>query len=523
MSDLMHNFGDNQAGCVDFSFFDDDYEAGRSSRLKQTVESMAENCHNKEAQHQTNTPTELDCSPPNISAHSVNHLKHGVEVRLPTPEGLISITNTASEPTSKYSVDEERAGDEGEGLAFKKDKQSAQGFPAIEERGHTSPCGDNASYTEEPLECLRSASTDHCSIESTQIRGSPASFLHKAPPPPRDCDDQHAWEEVAEGAASQTSLSDAGRDIADGSLRHSSASATRMQESLESEQMSVRQIALALKDLSKSGKFRRLRPPWRDPNSRPLPSDEDHLMEDMLKEYNEQVSSNRKPDWPAAHIAVHRPYHSTLNRWRQQERIQFENFMIAHRLRNIKASREISREELLRQYKQYFITPVTAPAISCLEAEMVAQGTAVIKSRNSSRPPSASGVAPHPRTVFHRGRRSHESWSTSSSAVQGRVRAKSAGGKVPITRSKQPQHQTTHHGHRDLTVGDSRSVTTSCSPPERLFRQPKSAHTTHTTLNRSDRMVCRSQSFQKAREVSSQGSNVTADGKHSSCAASKLK
>ncbi|VDL92697.1 unnamed protein product [Schistocephalus solidus] len=489
---------------------------------------MIENHHDKEAEQQTNTLIEAGCSPPPSPPHSGNLLKHGVEVRLPTPDGLISLTRTASEPTNRYGDDGERAGDEGEGLTFKQDKPSSMAFPAIEERGYTSPCGDNASYTEAPLECVRSASIDHCSIESNQIRETSASFGHEAHSHPCDYDGQHAWEKVAVGKRSQASLMGTERETADASFQHSSVNATQMQESLESEQMSVRQIALALKDLSKIGKFRRLRPPWRDPNSRPLPSDEDHLMEDMLRDYNEQVSSNRKPDWPAAHIAVHRPYHSTLNRWRQQERIQFENFMIAHRLKNIKASRETSREELLRQYKQYFITPVTVPAISCLESEMVAQGTAVVKSRNSSRPPSVSGFASHPRTTFHKGRKSQDTWSISSSAMQGRVRAKSAGGKVPTTRSKQSQQRVMHHGHRDSIVCDSRSVTTSCSPPERSFRQLKSTHLTHTTTiattnNRSDSLIYQSRSFQKAREVASQGSNTTADIKHSFCAASKFK
>ncbi|VDN09052.1 unnamed protein product [Dibothriocephalus latus] len=285
---------------------------------------MTENHHDKGAPTQINTQNEADSSQPPSPLHSGNQLKHGVEVRVPTPEGLISITRTLSEPTNQYGDDKERARNEGEGLTLKHDKPTSLAFPTIEEKGHTSPCGDNASFLEEPLECVRSASIDPSSTASPQLGGTSASSGQQVHLPSRGYDSQHAWDEVAVGERTQI---DAERRTSDASFQHGSVSPNGQQESLESEQMSVRQLALALKDLSKSGKLRHLRPPWRDPNSRPLPSDEDHLMENMLRDYNEQMSSYRKADWPAANVAVHRPYHSTLNRWRQQERIQFENFV----------------------------------------------------------------------------------------------------------------------------------------------------------------------------------------------------
>lgn len=39
---------------------------------------------------------------------------------------------------------------------------------------------------------------------------------------------------------------------------------------------------------------------------------------------------------------------------------------IANRLRNVRASRETSRDELLKQYKEYFVTPLTAQSSTFL-------------------------------------------------------------------------------------------------------------------------------------------------------------
>ncbi len=99
---------------------------------------------------------------------------------------------------------------------------------------------------------------------------------------------------------------------------------------LSLDQMNVQELAIALKDLSKSAKFRSVRPPWRDPNSRQLPSDDAACVEEMLREYNSITSHNPRiprPSFTVPNVAIRRPYHSTLNRWRQQERIQIENFV----------------------------------------------------------------------------------------------------------------------------------------------------------------------------------------------------
>ncbi|KAM3178065.1 hypothetical protein ACTXT7_003313 [Hymenolepis weldensis] len=133
-------------------------------------------------------------------------------------------------------------------------------------------------------------------------------------------------------------------------------------ESVNNEsEIGIADLSEGLRLLSRDARFRSIRPLWRDPNSRPLPSDEMASVEAMLREYNQLLIKAEKNESPAApKIAVRRPYHSTLNRWRQQERIQMENFYLADRLRNIRPSPEISREILLKRYKQYFITPVTA-------------------------------------------------------------------------------------------------------------------------------------------------------------------
>ncbi|KAM7537984.1 hypothetical protein Aperf_G00000062519 [Anoplocephala perfoliata] len=135
----------------------------------------------------------------------------------------------------------------------------------------------------------------------------------------------------------------------------------------------VAELAEALRQLSRDARFRSIRPLWQDPNSRPLPSDEAASVEAMLKEYNQiliKAASEQRTGAASPKIAVRRPYHSTLNRWRQQERIQMENFFMANRLRNIRPSPEISREVLLKRHKQYFVTPITAQSLNHLPSSV---------------------------------------------------------------------------------------------------------------------------------------------------------
>lgn len=99
-------------------------------------------------------------------------------------------------------------------------------------------------------------------------------------------------------------------------------------ESVNNEsEIGIADLSEGLRLLSRDARFRSIRPLWRDPNSRPLPSDEMASVEAMLREYNQLLIKAEKNDSPAPKIAVRRPYHSTLNRWRQQERIQMENFV----------------------------------------------------------------------------------------------------------------------------------------------------------------------------------------------------
>ncbi|VUZ40570.1 unnamed protein product, partial [Hymenolepis diminuta] len=175
-------------------------------------------------------------------------------------------------------------------------------------------------------------------------------------------------------------------------------------ESVNNEsEIGIADLSEGLRLLSRDARFRSIRPLWRDPNSRPLPSDEMASVEAMLREYNKLLIKAEKNDCPAPKIAVRRPYHSTLNRWRQQERIQMENFYLADRLRNIRPSPEISREILLKRYKQYFITPVTARSnlSSSYDADF-SNSSSSVRSRprcSSARPISRSSTGtPRPLT-----------------------------------------------------------------------------------------------------------------------------
>ena len=90
------------------------------------------------------------------------------------------------------------------------------------------------------------------------------------------------------------------------------------------------ELAEALRQLSRDARFRSIRPLWQDPNSRRLPSDDAASVEAMLQEYNHlllNAASGANTSHTNPKMVVRRPYHSTLNRWRQQERIQAENFV----------------------------------------------------------------------------------------------------------------------------------------------------------------------------------------------------
>lgn len=99
----------------------------------------------------------------------------------------------------------------------------------------------------------------------------------------------------------------------------------------EVEHVNVHQIAEAIKKLDKRMKVTQIRPPWRDPNSQTLPSDQTASFMDMYDEFMRPskfrpFSANQRLEWQP-HIAVNRPYHTTLNRYREQERIQMQNYV----------------------------------------------------------------------------------------------------------------------------------------------------------------------------------------------------
>ncbi|CAH8501283.1 unnamed protein product [Schistosoma turkestanicum] len=132
---------------------------------------------------------------------------------------------------------------------------------------------------------------------------------------------------------------------------------------VNNERINVDEIADALKTLNKKVHRLHIRPPWKDPNSKPLPSDQTiafyNMYEDYLKYQSQRPSSSLSCSAKFLHdeIAVRRLYHSTLNRLRQNEKIQIENYELAKRLKNIRPTTGMTREEQLRDYKKYFITP----------------------------------------------------------------------------------------------------------------------------------------------------------------------
>ncbi|VDP66085.1 unnamed protein product [Schistosoma mattheei] len=133
---------------------------------------------------------------------------------------------------------------------------------------------------------------------------------------------------------------------------------------MNNECINVAQIADALKSFDKKIHRLHIRPPWKDPNSRPLPSDRTtafyNMYEDYLKYRNQRPLSSLGYSTTQClndEIAVRRLYHSTLNRLRQNEKIQLENYELAKRLQKVRPTTGMTKEEQLRDYKKYFITP----------------------------------------------------------------------------------------------------------------------------------------------------------------------
>ncbi|CAH8536515.1 unnamed protein product [Heterobilharzia americana] len=123
---------------------------------------------------------------------------------------------------------------------------------------------------------------------------------------------------------------------------------------MNDECIKVAQIANALKSFDKKIHRLHIRPPWRDP-----------IQSHYLKYQNQRPFSSIEHSTSSCintEIAVRRLYHSTLNRYRQNEKIQMENYELAKRLQKIRPTTGMTKEEQLRDYKKYFITPNALPS-----------------------------------------------------------------------------------------------------------------------------------------------------------------
>ncbi|CAH8629159.1 unnamed protein product [Dicrocoelium dendriticum] len=149
-------------------------------------------------------------------------------------------------------------------------------------------------------------------------------------------------------------------------------------------------------ELSRQFKLMKVRPPWRDPNSKPLPSDRTASLYDLYEQFsNNTCSAMAMTDLSRllnrGELAVCRPYHATLNRHRQLERIQMENYNLAKRLQRIRPSPGMTRAEQLREYKRYFIPPscfvVRATALPRRpETSVATLGSGISVDRHSGNP-----------------------------------------------------------------------------------------------------------------------------------------
>nr|CAH8847363.1 unnamed protein product [Trichobilharzia regenti] len=189
----------------------------------------------------------------------------------------------------------------------------------------------------------------------------------------------------------------------------------------------VAQITNALKSFDAKMRCLHIRPPWRDPNSKPLPSDRTtavyKMYEDYLKCQNQRPFSKLERSTSQCindKIAVHRLYHSTLNRYRQNEKIQMENYELAKRLQKIRPTTGMTREEQLRDYKKYFVTPNSSDAYSKTILPPHYQRDSYINHSTSSKNKNSTKIMdPKPRDFIIDSRQTTSSFSTSVRPLQG--------------------------------------------------------------------------------------------------------
>ncbi|CAH8525718.1 unnamed protein product [Schistosoma mattheei] len=114
---------------------------------------------------------------------------------------------------------------------------------------------------------------------------------------------------------------------------------------MNNECINVAQIADALKSFDKKIHRLHIRPPWKDPNSRPLPSDRTTAFYNMYEDYLKY--RNQRPLSSLGYSTT-----QCLN-----DEIALENYELAKRLQKIRPTTGMTKEEQLRDYKKYFITP----------------------------------------------------------------------------------------------------------------------------------------------------------------------
>lgn len=144
----------------------------------------------------------------------------------------------------------------------------------------------------------------------------------------------------AHGSDEESDMTDVSHDIPEPHINNTPIfpSPTRKKHSqqdttdpIDVRQLQAHHLTKAMNQINKKLHSMRFRPPWRDPNSNPLPSDRTASFYDLYEEFTRKTKEGYMSDnaqWVSqSEIAVCRPYHSALNRYRQQERIQMENFV----------------------------------------------------------------------------------------------------------------------------------------------------------------------------------------------------
>ncbi|KER23308.1 hypothetical protein T265_14672 [Opisthorchis viverrini] len=171
----------------------------------------------------------------------------------------------------------------------------------------------------------------------------------------------HGQQKVVQQRKESASDSDVMEEVEySGSAQRSVTSHSRKRDD-EIERAKAERLEKAMISLTRRLHNMRIRPPWRDPNSRQLPSDRAASFYELYEQFTQASKNDSLSDGnkllPSRNTVICRPYHTTLNRFREQERIQMENYALAKRLEKVRPTPGMTREEQLREYKRYFISP----------------------------------------------------------------------------------------------------------------------------------------------------------------------